>query len=92
LQEIINHNKKQLSWEKGINEFSDMTYQEIRSKRLVTAPQECSATHNLKVVAKKESNLRLPDYFDWTNYGVVTPIKKQGDCGSCWTFSTVGTL
>ena len=34
----------------------------------------------------------LPASYDWRSLNGVTPIKNQGNCGSCWAFSTVGAL
>lgn len=40
----------------------------------------------------KRSDDILPPFWDWRKLHGVSPVKDQGHCGSCWTFSTVGCL
>ncbi|CAA0836842.1 Thiol protease aleurain [Striga hermonthica] len=88
LKMIRSHNKKGLSYSMGVNSFADMTWDEFRKHRLGAA-QNCSATTrgNHKLTADV-----LPESKDWRTTGIVSPVKDQGHCGSCWTFSTTGAL
>jgi cathepsin H len=88
LRMIKSHNRKDLPYTLGVNGFSDMTWNEFKTHRLGAA-QNCSATTkgNLKL-----TNVVLPETKDWRETGIVSPVKDQGHCGSCWTFSTTGAL
>jgi cathepsin H len=88
---VIAHNSNpENSWKMGINEYSDMTDEEFNKHfRLdVTDEQTCSATGS----PRNDYDEELPENWDWRTCGVVGPVKNQASCGSCWTFSTIGSL
>ncbi|MBN3307862.1 CATH protein, partial [Amia calva] len=86
---IDRHNAGNHSFTMGLNQFSDMTFAEFKKSFLLREPQNCSATKGSHV----SSSGTYPDSVDWRTKGkFVTPVKNQGACGSCWTFSTTGCL
>jgi len=74
----------------GVTQFADLTVEEFRKNYLSPVwPQE----HPVSMMQADLSNLQdAPASFDWRDHGAVTPVKNQGQCGSCWSFSTTGNV
>lgn len=85
-------NAKGHAYTLGINKFADMTSDEFAMTRMgFRAPRK--PWGGLSSMGKHvRRNLTLPDSVDWREQGAVTDVKNQGQCGSCWSFSTTGSL
>ena len=89
--EISVHNSRSgTSWAAGLNEHADLSWAEFKEHMLMK-PQDCSATHT-STGWTVPSGVGIPDSIDWRAKGALNAIKSQGQCGSCWTFSTSGCL
>lgn len=88
---IINeHNSNpEHTWKMGVNQFTDLSADEFKQQLCYKK----DTIYNVpRVVLDLHTTKDIPTQLDWTELGAVTPVKDQGHCGSCWSFSTTGSL
>jgi cathepsin L len=76
----------------GMNKYGDMTIKEfVKQMNGIDVGLNVSFSGTCDQYVAP-ANFKRPDAVDWRTKGYVTPIKDQGQCGSCWAFSTTGSL
>jgi len=88
LRDIIIHNlDRSQNFTMGINQFTDLTAIEFKEQFTGGLKVEVGS-YGCGTFTSSASN--TPVSLDWRKKNAVTSVKDQGQCGSCWTFSSTG--
>jgi len=94
LNSIKKHNRDPTkTWKRGINQMSD--WEDKQFSKLLGYKKSLAYIQKEKKMQVDQTipNIRaLPVRVDWREKRVVTAVKDQGECGSCWTFATAETI
>lgn len=104
LEVILMHNADpKNTWKRGVNEYTDKTDAEFKLSRSMgynrPLARHFAAQDRAHMVTTTSASMKktlkpqpLPDSWDWREKGVISNVKNQGHCGSCWAFAATANI
>jgi len=89
---IRTHNLGNSSFSMSVNTFADLTGAEFKARYTGYNHRDQSFLRAKNTKVHVHNGMAPPTEVDWSKKGAVTPIKNQQQCGSCWSFSSTGSL
>lgn len=95
-----------VTYERGITQFSDLTINEFREKHEYNEnyyasndlSQNCITLNKTTLYIDTFINMKVPNSLDWRNYShigqptVIGSVRNQGECKASWAFAAIAAV